>query len=78
MLLMIKKGIGGGICQSVNRYVKPNNKYIKDYGKNKELSYLKYWYVNNLYGSAISQKLLVNDFKWVEDISQINEDFIRL
>ena len=36
---------------------------MKDYDKNKELSYLKYWNVNNLYGCAKSQKLPVNDFK---------------
>ena len=30
---------------------------MKDYDKNKELSYLKYWDINNLYGWAMSQKL---------------------
>ena len=25
----------------------------------------------------MSQKLLVNNFKWVEDISRINEEFIK-
>ena len=76
MLLMVEKGNRGGICRSINRYVKANNKYIKDFDKNKELSYLKYWNVNNLYGWAMSQKLSVNDFKWVEDISEFNESFI--
>ena len=40
------------------------------------MSYHKYWNVNNLYGWAMSQKLSVNDFKWVEDISEFNESFI--
>ena len=44
---------------------------------NTELSYLKYWNVNNFYGWAVSQKLSVNDFKWVEETSQFNEDFIK-
>ena len=35
---------------------------MKDYDKNKESSYLKYWDVNNLYGSTISRKLPVNKF----------------
>ena len=37
---MIEKGIKGGICHSIYQYVKANNKYIKDYDKNKELPYL--------------------------------------
>ena len=47
MLLMKEKGTRGGICQSIYRYAKANNKYMKDYDKNKELSYIQYWDVNN-------------------------------
>ena len=50
---------------------------MKDYDKNKELSYLKYWDVNDLYGWAMSQKLPVHKFEWIEDTSQFNEDFIK-
>ena len=50
MLLMVKKGIRGGICHAIHRCVKASNKYMTDYDKNKESSYLKYWDVNNLYG----------------------------
>ena len=56
---------------------KTNNKYMKDCDKNKELSYLKYWEVNNLCSVAMSQKLPVNKFEWIEDTSQFNEDFIK-
>ena len=50
MLLMAEKGIRGGICNTIHQYAKASNKYMKDYDKNKESSYLKYWDVNNLYG----------------------------
>ena len=42
MLLMIEKCIRGGICHTIHRYAKANNKYMKDYDKNEESSYLKY------------------------------------
>ena len=57
------EGIRGGICHSIYRYVKANSKYLKDYNKNKELSYIQYWDVNNLYGWAMSQK--PRGFFWV-------------
>ena len=50
LLLMVQKGIRVGICHSINRYAKVNIKYMKDYSKIKELSYLKYWDVNSFYG----------------------------
>ena len=74
---MVEKGIRGGISHSIYRYAKANNKYMKDYSKNKESSYLQYWDANNLYGWAMSQKLPVNNFGWIEDTSQFNEDFIK-
>ena len=50
MLLMVEKGIIGGICHAVHRYAKANNKYVKNYNKNKESSYIEYLDANNLYG----------------------------
>ena len=46
-----------GICHSIQVYANANNKYIKDYDKNKELSYIQYWNVNNLYGVALLQNV---------------------
>ena len=40
ILLMVKKGIRGGICHAIHRYAKANNKYMKDYDKHKESLYL--------------------------------------
>ena len=64
MLLMIEKGIRGGICHEIHRYAEANNKYMKNYDKNKESSYLTYLHANNLYGWGMSQKLSVNCFEW--------------
>ena len=66
MILMTEKGIRGGICQATHRYAKANNKYMKNYDKNNESSYIEYFDTNNLYGWAMSQKLPVKDFKWVK------------
>ena len=71
------RGIGGGICYVIHWHAKANNKYTKDYAKNKESSYLKYWNVNDLYGWAMSQKLPVNKVEWIENTSQFNENFIK-
>ena len=66
MLLMLVEGIRGGICHSVFRHAKANNKYMKVYD------------CNNLYGKAMSQKLPVDGFEWVDDISEIDENFIKI
>ena len=63
MLLMVEKGIRRGICHSVYRYAKANNKCMKDYDKNKESPYILYWDVNNLHGWTMSQKLPVSNFE---------------
>ena len=47
---------------------------MKDYDKNKESLHLNYWNANNLYEWAMSEKLPVNSFKWIEKTSQFNED----
>ena len=82
MLLMIEAGIRGAMCQSIYRFAKTNNKYMKNYNKDIILSYLMHLGAKNLHGWAISQKLSVNGFKWVRNLSecnsiQFNEDFIK-
>ena len=77
MILMVEKGIRGGICKATHRFAKANNKYTQNYDKNNESSYIEYLDAYNLHGWAMSQKLPTNDFRTVEDLSQFNEDFIK-
>ena len=67
MLLMIEKAKGGGISQvCLKRYAKANNKYLPDYNKNEDNSYLMYYDANNLYWWAMSQSLSSGKLKWVK------------
>ena len=75
ILLMVEKGMRGVICNSIYRYAKVNNKYMKYYDKNKESLYIQYWDVNNLYGWVMSQKPPANNFEQIKDTCQFNEDF---
>ena len=79
MLLMVEKGIRGGICHLIHRYDKANNKYMKNYNNNEESSDIQYLDANNLYGWSMSKKLPVNGFKWLDsdNINEINEEFIK-
>ena len=77
MLLIVKKDIRGGICHSIHRYAKTNNKYMKNYDKDMESSYLECLDANNLYGWTMYQKLSVNGFGWAEELSQFKEDVIK-
>ena len=88
--LMVEEGIRGGICHSIHRYAKANNKYMKNYNDNEESSYIQYLDANNLYGWAMSKKLPVYGFKWIDNNETaepsslecsakhvINEEFIK-
>ena len=78
-LILLEEGTRGRMCQAAHRYAKANNKYIKNHNKNKESSYLEYLDANNLYGWAMSEKLPVGNFKWIEKdyISKFDEKFIK-
>ena len=77
MLMMFEKGIRGGMCQATYKYAKANNKYMENYDQNKEPSFLMCVDANNLYEWAMSKKLPVDNFKWVDDLSMFAKDFIK-
>ena len=76
MLLMVEEGIRGGICHSIRRYAKANNKYMRNYNNNEEPSYIQYLDDNNLYDWAMSKQLPANGFKWLDN-DKINEEVIK-
>ena len=80
MLLMIEKRIRGGITHAIQRFAKVNNKYMKNYDKNKESLYLIYLDAINLYGWVMFQNFPVEGFKWIytSPIDKKFNKFIRL
>ena len=77
MLLIVEKGIRGEICHVMHEHEKANNKYMKNYNKDEEESFLEYLDANNLYDWAKSQKLPVDGFKWKKDMLKFTEEFIK-
>ena len=74
---MVEEGVRGGICHSIHRYAKANNKYMKNYDQSKESSYIQYEDANNLYAWAMIQPLPVDGFELEENVSKFNEDFLN-
>ena len=75
---MVEEGIRGGTCHAMQRYAKANNKYMKDFDRKKKSSYIQYLDSNILYGKAMTEKLPVGGFRWMDDISKIDEDFVKV
>ena len=68
MLLMVEKGIRGGVSSIMHRYAKANNKYMgEDYNPTEPSKYLQYLDANNLYGWAMSRPLPIKGFKWMTE-----------
>ena len=67
MLLMIEKGIRGGVSMISNRHGKANNKYMgKSFNEKEPSKYIQYLDANNLYGWAMSKPLPTHGFKWMK------------
>ena len=72
MYQFIEKGMRGDISFINHRYAKANNPKLPDYDKEKPESHIMYLDANNLYGWAMSQRLPIGDFKWVDKKSLIH------
>ena len=68
MLLMVEKGIRGGVSMISNRYGKANKKYMgKSFIKKDPTKYITYLDANNLYGWAMSKPLPTHSFEWMKE-----------
>ena len=72
MLMMFEQGIRGGISHISKRYAEANNKYMKDFDESKPSTFIQYLDENNLYGWAMTQKLSIHGFKWI-DVDESSE-----
>src|SRR6218665_3723012 len=67
MLLMLKRGIRGGVS-TPHRYAKANNKYMgEEFDSSKPSSFITYLDANNLYGWAMCKPLPAHGFKWIKE-----------
>ena len=62
MLLMFEKGTRGGMCQPPHKYDTANSKFMKNYNKNIESSFLEYVDANNLHGWTMTKKATSRQF----------------
>ena len=66
MLLMVEKGIRGGVSMISTRQGIANNKYMEEYDPSLPSKHIIYLDVNNLYGWAMSKKLPTHGFRWMK------------
>ena len=66
MLMMVEKGIRGGVSMIFTRYGKANNPYMNNYNPDQPNKYISYLDANNLYGWAMSKPLPTDSFKWMK------------
>lgn len=78
MVLLIERGIRGGISQCSKRYVKANNKYMDTYDKSKKSTFIMYVDCNNLYGFVMMQHLPISGYQTIENCQFTAEDILKM
>ena len=76
MILIVEKGIRGGLTQVVKKQAVANHKYLPRYDSSKKSIFLQYLDENNLYGYAMSQILPLDGYQW-DNIDKFTSDFIK-
>ena len=70
--LFIEMGLRGGTSYIAKRYAKANNKYMNDYDPKKQLAFISYLDMNDLYGWAMIECLPYDGFKWLKHIDEFD------
>ena len=76
MVLMIEKGIRGGLTRVIKKHAIANNKYLPCYDSTKKSVYLQYLDANNLYEWTMCKKLPLIGYKWT-NVEEFDSDFIK-
>ena len=76
--IFIEKGMRRGISYISKRYSKTNNEHCSDYGSEKTKTYITYLDMNNLYGDAVTQYLPYANFKWVNNINEMEQKLMKI
>ena len=67
MYLFFEEGIRGGASSAMKRYLKANNKYMKDYDPEKPSVFIPYQDKNGLYTSVLRGPLPHSGFRWLTE-----------
>jgi len=67
MVNMIQKGIRGGVSMISKKYAKANNPHVPDYNSNEKKTWITYLDMNNLYGTAMCERLPERGFRWLNE-----------
>ena len=78
MVLMIEKGVRGGVSMISKKYAKANNPMVSDYDPSKPKSWITYLDMNNLYGTSMSEPLPEKDFDWLTNEQIENFDATKV
>ena len=76
MVVMVEKGIRGGLTQVVKRHAVANHKYLPSYDSTKKSAFLQNLDAKNLYGYAMSQKVPLDEYEW-DNIEKFTSYFVK-
>ena len=76
MVVMVEKGIHGGLTHVVKRHTVANHKYLPSYDSRKKSVFLQYLDAKNLYGYAMSQKLPLDVYE-LDNIEKFTSYFVK-